>query len=148
MTQEDKELLLKDLYTRLPYGTIIRHEGWNYEWDDTLTTRERVTGIDGNFIYTEVLNSKTMEAYRVDKWPISTFDDKPYLRPMSSMTEEEHDDAYSNEVVMSLNPDTGIYAICALSPKGYDWLNAHHFDYRGLIEKGLALEAPEGMYND
>jgi hypothetical protein len=28
-----------------------------------------------------------------------------------------------------------------------DWLNAHHFDYRGLIEKGLALEAPEGMYN-
>ena len=29
----------------------------------------------------------------------------------------------------------------------YDWLNAHHFDYRGLIEKGLAIEAPEGMYN-
>jgi hypothetical protein len=28
----------------------------------------------------------------------------------------------------------------------FDWLNAHHFDYRGLIEKGLALEAPEGMY--
>jgi hypothetical protein len=31
--------------------------------------------------------------------------------------------------------------------KAFDWLNAHHFDYRGLIEKGLALEAPEGMYN-
>ena len=29
-----------------------------------------------------------------------------------------------------------------------DWLNKHHFDYRGLIEKGLALEAPEGMYNE
>ena len=27
-----------------------------------------------------------------------------------------------------------------------DWLNAHHLDYRGLIEKGLALEAPEGIY--
>lgn len=36
---------------------------------------------------------------------------------------------------------------CKLSIPEIDWLNAHHFDYRGLIEKGLALEAPEGMYN-
>ena len=31
--------------------------------------------------------------------------------------------------------------------ESYDWLNKHHFDYRGLIEKGLALKAPKGMYN-
>lgn len=66
---------------------------------------------------------------------------------MSSMTDEEREDWYrkSNvdydcefkpEPTLSLND-------CHLST---DWLNAHHFDYRGLIEKGLALEAPEGMY--
>ena len=56
-----------------------------------------------------------------------------YLRPMSSMTEEE--EIYYNTVYTTLK----FY-------KKEDWLNAHHFDYRGLIEKGLALEAPEGMY--
>ncbi len=61
---------------------------------------------------------------------------KPYLRPMSSMTKEElkeyenaRDDWYDDL-------------------KTYDWLLAHHFDYRGLIEKGLALEAPERMYKN
>jgi len=52
---------------------------------------------------------------------------------MSSMTEEE--EIYYNTVYTTLK----FY-------KKEDWLNAHHFDYRGLIEKGLALEAPEGMY--
>ena len=60
----------------------------------------------------------------------------PYLRPMSSMTEEER-----KEYQAFFNYDGVEY------PEEYiDWLNAHHFDYRGLIEKGLALEAPEGMY--
>lgn len=55
----------------------------------------------------------------------------PYLRPMSSMTKEERKDWNST-------PRTIVEQI--------DWYNAHHFDYRGLIEKGLALKAPEGMY--
>lgn len=58
---------------------------------------------------------------------------KPYLRPMSSMTEDEED-----EFEIKIRGSLVSY---------FDWLNAHHFDYRGLIEKGLALEAPEGMYN-
>ena len=62
---------------------------------------------------------------------------KLLLRPMSSMTEEEKRDYQA-----FFNYDGVEY------PEEYiDWLNAHHFDYRGLIEKGLALEAPEGMYN-
>ena len=62
---------------------------------------------------------------------------KPYLRPMSSMTEEE-----IKEYQAFFNYDGVEY------PEEYiDWLNAHHFDYRGLIEKGLALKAPEGIYN-
>ena len=59
---------------------------------------------------------------------------KPYLRSMDSMTEEESDEWAQVE-----SDEWGINSI--------DWLNAHHFDYRGLIEKGLALEAPEGMYD-
>jgi len=58
---------------------------------------------------------------------------KPYLRPMSSITKNE----YEEETTL-FGWNTGW--------EHYDWLNAHHFDYRGLIEKGLALEAPEGMY--
>ena len=58
---------------------------------------------------------------------------KPYLRPMASMTEEE--EIYYNTVYYTLN----FY-------KKEDWLNEHHFDYRGLIPMGLALEAPENMY--
>ena len=56
---------------------------------------------------------------------------KPYLRPMSSMTEEEEKEYH--DARSDYYDDLGTY----------DWLNAHHFDYRGLIEKGLALEAPE-----
>jgi hypothetical protein len=83
----------------------------------------------------------------------------PFLRPMSSMTDEELKEfrrlkQMSVTVVMpngvSLLKPT---YIVDLEDDGdgmnylYDWLNAHHFDYRGLIEKGLALEAPKGMYN-
>ena len=66
---------------------------------------------------------------------------KPYFRPMSSMTEEEKEE-YRNECNKVLSMPfkiNGPYPIV-------DWLNSHHFDHRGLIEKGLALEAPEGMY--
>jgi hypothetical protein len=71
---------------------------------------------------------------------------KPYLRPMSSMTDEERGEFRKVGGVMSHSPQHDTWAISAFAPEAYDWLNAHHFDYRGLIEKGLALEAPKGMY--
>ena len=89
MKQKDKELLLVDLCARLPYGVKILHKDWNYEWDDELSTVERVVGIDEDFIYTKVIDTHNGEEYRDDKWPIDTFDDKLFLRPMSSMTEDE-----------------------------------------------------------
>ena len=64
---------------------------------------------------------------------------KPYLRPMSSMTEEEKKEL--NNVL-----EFQYYSDDSCMCESTDWLNAHHFDYRGLIERGLALEAPEGMY--
>ena len=61
----------------------------------------------------------------------------PYLRPMSNMTEEEK--KVYKEISVCLCGEI-------VAKTMIDWLNEHHFDYRGLIEKGLALEAPEGMY--
>ena len=140
MTEQDKQFLLKDLCARLPYGVKILHEGWNYEYDDELSTIERVVGIDDKFIYTKVIDTHNGEEYRDDKWPIDTFDDKLFLRPMSNMTEKEEKeyDVFCIEPYMGIDEDTAANFI--------DWLNSHHFDYRNLIEKGLALPAPEGMY--
>lgn len=67
---------------------------------------------------------------------------KPYLRPFSSMTEKERNefDEYTFEVI-------SFFGQAIEAEQLTDWLNVHHFDYRGLIENGLALEAPDGMYN-
>ena len=74
---------------------------------------------------------------------------RPYLRPMSSMTEEEFK-KWRKLVDLRREPTKDIFDTAILSFKNIDevtdWLNSHHFDYRGLIEKGLALEAPEDMY--
>ena len=129
MTQEDKELLLKDLCARLPYGVKILHEGWNFEWDDELSTVEKVVGIDKDFIYTKVINTHNGEEYRDDKYPIDTFDDKLFLRPMSSMTDEQ-------------KYQYNFYSRVAFADVSLliDWLNKNYFDYRNLINKNLAID--------
>ena len=125
-----KLLLLKDLCARLPYGVKILHEGWNFEWDDELSTVEKVVGIDEDFIYTKVINTHNGEEYRDDKWSIDTFDGKLFLRPMSSMTKEQE-----KEWLYTLSSDYHI------TYDTVDWLNKNHFDYRGLIPMGLAIDA-------
>ena len=125
MTQKDKELLLKDLCARLPYGVKGLHRGQVHE----------LFTIDGREV-----NSACIQVDGYDAWfSVDTF--KPYLRPMSSMTKEEED-----EYMIARQKDIAEAYIHATPQNAIDWLNAHHFDYRGLIEKGLALEAPEGMY--
>jgi hypothetical protein len=131
MEQEDKVLLV-DLCARLPYHPIVY--------------------VDENLPRLKLgVATRVWEYIAVDK-PC-----KPYLRPMSSMTEEEKE-----ELLNRLPKYWGLeidklgdlyFDICDASYPDIelltdiiDWLNAHHFDYRGLIEKGLALEAPEGMY--
>ena len=144
MTDKEKQLLLKDLCARLPYGIKILHEGWNYEWDDELSTVERVVGIDENFIYTKVIDTHNGEEYRDDKYCVDLFDDKLFLRPMSSMTEEEM------EELLNIDKKRGMYSSRHLTwhidGEIIDYLNKKMFDWRGLIPMGLALEAPEGMY--
>ena len=117
MKQEDKELLLKDLCARLPYGVKVNED---IQGDFTLIglTKERV------FTTCEV------EGCHND-FPIELI--KPYLFPMSSMTEEQEDEFQSlNGWNKCIFPQT---------EEAFDWLNKNHFDYRGLIEKGLALYA-------
>jgi len=129
MTQEEKQLLLKDLCARLPY-----FENWvQYEGKDYI-----VTGYGHGRV--SLLSSPFSSA----SGPCPLVEEvKPYLCPMSSMTKEErliyeqrlHDVGRSVDVI---DTDEIVQHI--------DWLNKHHFDYCGLIDKGLALEAPEGMY--
>ena len=140
MTQEDKELLLKDLCARLPYGVIVNYKDNEYDWhrwkistlhalsyskDGTLID----TDSDGWIDYTEYKGCGMSSGSR----PLHLGEVKPYLRPMSSMTEEEREEYTS--ITHSQN-----WLIIGEADKYVDWLNAHHFDYRGLIEKGLAIE--------
>ena len=148
MTNEEKQLVFKDLCARLPHGVQIHidfKENGHIVGDATLNTITSITGQIFGFVDFE------QDFKNGDCCPVSGFGSnkllhleqfKPYLRPMSSMTKEE-DDMYW---CMNYNPGTKVEHII-FAPKLIDWLNAHHFDYRGLIEKGLALEAPEGMYN-
>ena len=119
MTQEEKQLLLKDLSARLPYGVKFLRESWNYECDQELSVIEVLEDIDKDGY---INNTKV---YTVE-------DIKPYLRPKSSMTEEEKEEY--------LKLGDIYYGIYFDSINSIDWLNAHHFDYRRLIPKGLAIE--------
>lgn len=116
MTQEEKQLLLKDLCARLPYNVMISVNNGKYVEDTIL----RPTFIIAS-----------------NYWYI-----KPYLRPLSNMTEEEAEE-YNDLVNELSNYDCQPGQSAG---KMINWLNAHHFDYRGLIERGLALEAPKNMY--
>jgi hypothetical protein len=120
MTQEDKQLLLADLSARLPYGVIVRLD---YR-DGTIVTREMGIGSFHDMLFG---NTKG----------------KPYLRQMSSMTEDERKEY--NEYLFH-GASIGLMSNTETAYELIDWLNKKMFDYRGLIPMGLALEAPEGMY--
>lgn len=124
MTQEDKKLVLKDLSARLPYGVKIAKRQYNY--CNSLT----LTGIVGDRCY---FNDNPR--YDGD-CPIDEI--KPYLLPISSMTEEEQRtlDSMCNGVEM-VSRLSGL----KMFDKAFNWLDENHFDYRGLIEKGLAIDA-------
>lgn len=117
MAKENKQLLLTDLCARLPYGVCVHIRYKEGEpCYGKLTPRDIQWFIDSN-----IENIK------------------PYLRPMSSMTEEEIEILEDIRDYAHTNED---YAT-----KLIDFYNSHHLDYRGLIPEGLALEAPEGMYD-
>ena len=117
MTQEDKELLLKDLCARLAYHTRVK------VWLKDGTTEEGPLDLEHN--YGDVLRDAFYynEIVKI----------KPYLFPLSSMTEEQKKEYNLLRNIV----DNELYDTW----ESIDYLNAHHFDYRGLIEKGLAIDA-------
>ena len=119
MTQEDKQLLLQDLSARLPYKVIVNYNGLARPLFNISPTQHfQITldnALDGEH------NGLVYVSLDVD-----VENPKPYLRPMSSMTEEECDEWAQLE-----SDEWGTNSI--------DWLNRKMFDYRGLIEKGLAV---------
>ena len=120
MKQEDKELLLKDLCVRVPYGVKVLY-------DNKVFDIEYVSPM-----YEEV------KLDTPDNWTVAVSDIKPYLFPLSSMNDEEQRtlDSMCNDVEM-VSRLSGL----KMFDKAFDWLNENHFDYRGLIEKGIAIDA-------
>lgn len=133
MTKEEKQLLFKDLCSRLPYGVRM----YTKENGKDASFILRIS--DLNYIFDK---DRIDVMYDYDGW-------KPYLRSMSNMTKKEFDE-YMRFIKHSwegINKEEDDYYIKVKDRDIYtDWLLSHHFDHRGLIEKGLALEAKEGMY--
>ena len=129
MTQEEKEILFKDLCARLPYHTRVK------VWLKDGTTEEGALDLEHN--YGDVLR----DAFYYDK----IVKIKPYLFPLSSMTEEQYNEffSYYHNIEMAEVKASGDYLKAAYigDDAKYSWLNKNHFDWRGLIEKGLAIDA-------
>ena len=139
MTREEKELLLKDLCERLPYSLYIRvdERGGNKDesvsegWMGNYLADNRCDDFDADDIMNELADDL------IDVWP--------YLRPMSSMTDDEKKE-YESTMVKITPYEESDSVIYVPTIGTFDWLDAHMFDYRELIEQGLALVAPDGIY--
>ena len=119
MTEKEKDLLVKDLCPRLPYGVMCQVD-------------DGAAGLnDGKLIEIDI--SKELVRFDADYYWDAYIDDiKPYLFPMSNMTEEQFKEYWELEHSGDMEH---------LSIPALDWLNKNHFDYRGLIPMGLAIDA-------
>lgn len=153
MTEEQKQLVLKTLCEGLPYGLLC----------DRLGQPRKLLSVS---IYKEYCVELDNGKYTPNEYEIDEI--KPYLRPLSSMTDEEREELFSLctfaeysdwerivtevyviEIAHRYDPthnSDNSFKIWGVDMKPIYWLNEHHFDYLQLIEAGLALEAPEGMY--
>lgn len=130
MTPEDKQLLLRDLCARIPYGVRYKGDGgWGINPYQHSTTLCNILNAEEPLVYLRPMSSMTEGEY------------KEFCK-ISGLYKKEEGNYFSNHL-----PEWGNSIITEkVMVRTIDWLNAHHFDYRGLIPKGLALEAPEEMY--
>ena len=165
---EDAKILFKDLCVKYPYGIrgqvylkVPRVIDWHLVQKE-LVIEVKLLGIQGESLIVAAVdeNGDTIdnifdERNIVEAYEVTCFNFKPYLRPISSMTREELKelrDIFNNIIDFDewgldiLNSDFKRFSYLELLAI-FDWFNKHHFDYGGLIEKGLAIKAPDGMYN-
>lgn len=125
LKQEDKELLLKDLCARLPYGVkvcpVLVTSTKEYPSEKT----REMNALHLNTLKCDINNKMQRYTY------------KPYLFPLSSMSDEQKKFLREQNWCIAISTSGTIET----SIEGFDWLNKNHFDYRGLIEKGLAIDA-------
>lgn len=142
MRTENKELLLRDLCGRLPYG--VKCENFNHVYGKNIF---KVTDIRDNGYICGTINNQ-------HGWAVfDPLELKPYLFPMSSITEEQYESLRESGILSNcshsyeyVNPYVHGVSFIFKEFKTYsleliEWLNKHHFDYHGLIEKGLAIDA-------
>ena len=159
MTQEDKEILIRDLCGRLPYGVKAYIKKWSKldikYYEGVYTVESIDTSLNTIFADSESNSVEIIVGYDNDEI-------KPYLFPMSSMTDEQAKELsilYGIKDILSIKitdeyidfeVDDGFgsvetrtiwYDEMISSIEIFDWLNKNHFDYRGLIDKSLALDA-------
>ena len=155
MTQEDKELLLKDLSCRLPYGVKAYVKNWSkLEWkyyEGVYTVKSTFPSLNEVHVQSEKGSVDVLLSH-------SDYVIKPYLFPISSMTEEQSMELFKlfgislvdsiGADYIKINECTGItfflnngFDVETHLDNLIDWLHKNHFDYRGLIEKDLAIDA-------
>ena len=125
MIKEDRELLMRDLSCRIPYGVFVKIDGMSKIVKLTSISCYGEVGVDdgSNYLY-----------------PISEV--KPYLFPLSSMTEEQEKE-YNETLGVVINIDDSTVFEEDKTYHTLDWLNKNHFDYRFLIDEGLAIDATD-----
>lgn len=175
MKQKDKQLIQNELSAMFQYGVKCKidligilnsFDEYKKVFDGAKRIRPNLFDIISNKVYTlygfpclyrvTLLEFDGLEDYGI---PIDFI--KPYLRPISSMTNEEINklfhilkiDEENTKEWIKVN-DIGIIRLFTEEGKDFyeiaeaiDYLHSIHIDYRGLIEMGLALEASEEMYN-
>lgn len=144
MTQKEINLLIKDLCARLPYEVKVEYKNEKFD----------IQHVSPMFYEVKLDNYET--------WTVGVEDVKPYLFPLSSMTEEQKKElfnlcnfyreedwegkiteVYGIEIASRPNPAycyDNSFRMWGVNMKSIDWLNKNHFDYQGLIEKGLAID--------
>lgn len=151
MTQEEKELLFNDLCERLPYGINVLV----YVVDLDIKGIGKLNSVSTYNFLVDIEDFEPFKEYKGrlinfgGKYPLTIGEIKPFLRPMSSMTDEEKEHLQAlHDIISDENYGDG-YSPAAwdVISEFNDYCHVHHLDNRGLICKGLALEAPAQMYD-
>lgn len=143
MTKEDKDILIKEISTRFLYGVVYM----DVHADKKFINKWNVIGVDRMFgdEFSQVFITNCEETYG---YKTSIENIKPYLFPLSAMTEEQNDswrDTWFPDLMISTDvnyPESEKYLVSS-HVKSLQWLYENHFDINGLIDKGLALDATD-----